>query len=51
MVVNHKAKMVGSHKNIWFIKRAITNIITLRNVIQQYRFTYDSEDKMFIVHR
>ena len=46
MVVNHKAKMVGSHKKIWFIKRSITNIIDLSNVIQEYWVTYDSEDKM-----
>ena len=36
---------------IWFGKRAITNIISLSNVIQKYRVTYDSEEKMFIVHR
>ena len=51
MVVAHKAKMAGYHKNIWFSKRAITNIIALRNVIQQYRVTYDSEDKMFMVQQ
>ena len=51
MIVTHKAKMAGYHKNIWFSKIAITNIIALSNIIQQYRFTYDSEDKMFIVHR
>ena len=50
MVVNHKAKMAGYHKNIWFSKRAITNIIALRKVIQQYRVTCDSEDKMLIVN-
>ena len=43
--------MAGYHKNIWFSKRAITNIIALRNIIQQYWVTYDSEDKMFIVHQ
>ena len=36
MVVTHKAKMAGYHKNIWFSKRAIINIIALSNVIQQY---------------
>ena len=51
MIVIHKAKMSGYHKNIWFSKRAITNIIALSNVIQQYWVTYYSEDKMFIVHR
>ena len=51
MVVTHKAKMAGYNKNIWFRKRAITNIIYLGKIIQKYRVTYDSEEKMFIVHR
>ena len=51
MAVTHKAKMAGYHKNIWFRKRAITNIITLSKIIQKYRVTYDSKDKMFIVHQ
>ena len=50
MVVTHKAKMAGYNKNIWFRKRAITNIIDLGKIIQKYRVTYDSEEKMFIVH-
>ena len=50
MVVTHKAKMAGYHKNIWFSKRAITNIIALSKVIQKYWVTYDSEYKMFIFH-
>ena len=51
MVVTHKEKMTGYHKNIWFSKRSITNIIALSNVIQKYWVTYYSEDKMFIVYR
>ena len=51
MVVTHKAKMAGYNKNIWFRKRAITNIIDLRNITQQCWVTYDSEDNMFIVHQ
>ena len=51
MVVTHKGKMAGYHRFFWFSKRAITNNIALRNIIQQYRVTYDSEDKMFIFHR
>ena len=42
--------MVGYHKNIYFSKRAITNIIALSNIIQQYRVTYDIEENMFIFH-
>ena len=51
IVVTHKSKMAGYYKNIWFRKRAITNSIALSKVIQQYWVTYDSEDKMFIVHQ
>ena len=51
MLVVHEGEMAGYHKNNWFSKRAITYIIALNNVIQQYQVTYDSEDKMFIVHR
>jgi hypothetical protein len=50
MVVTQKATMPGYNKDVWFSTRAITNIITLRNLIQQYRVTYDSDDKMFVVH-
>jgi hypothetical protein len=31
--------------------RAITNIIAFRNLIHQYRITYESDDKIFVVHR
>ena len=51
MLVTHKAKKAGYHKNIWFRKISITNIIALSNIIQKYGVIYDSEDKMFIVHR
>jgi hypothetical protein len=51
MVVTRKATIPGYNKDVWFSTRAITNIIALRNLIQQYRVTYDSDDKMFVVHR
>jgi hypothetical protein len=51
MVVTRKATMPGYNKDVWFSTRAITNIITLSNLIQQYQVTYDSDDKMFAVHR
>jgi hypothetical protein len=51
MVVTRKATMPGYHKNVWFSNRAITNIIALRNLIQQYRVTYDSDDLMFVFHQ
>jgi hypothetical protein len=38
-------------KDVWFSTRAITNIIALSKLIHQYRVTYDSDDKMCVVHR
>jgi hypothetical protein len=51
MVVTRKARMMGYNKTVWFSTRTITNIIALRNLIDQYRVTYDSDDLMFVVHR
>jgi hypothetical protein len=51
MVVTWKATMHGYNKDVWFSTRAITNIISLSNLIQQYRVTYDSDDNMCVVHR
>jgi hypothetical protein len=35
---------------MWYNKNAIANILALSNVTKQYRVTYDSDDKMFVVH-
>jgi hypothetical protein len=51
MVVTQKATMEGYNKTVWFSTRAITNIIALCNLIDQYSVTYDSDDLMFVVHR
>jgi hypothetical protein len=51
MTVNHKASITSYEHEVWFDKNAITNIIALSNLITQYRVTYDSNDKMFVVHR
>jgi hypothetical protein len=51
MAVTRKAYMAGYHKTGWFSKKAMTNIISLRNLIQKYRITYDSDDLTFVVHR
>jgi chloramphenicol O-acetyltransferase len=50
MVVTFEAEIPGYHKTVWFSKRAITNIIALRNLIQQCLVTYDTDDLMFVVH-
>jgi hypothetical protein len=51
MLVRHKATIPGYKKKVWFSTQAITNIVALSNLIQQYRITYDSNDLMFVVHR
>jgi hypothetical protein len=51
MVVSRRATMPGYKKTVWFSTRVTTNIIALRNLINQYRVTYDSDDLMFVVHR
>jgi hypothetical protein len=51
MLVSHKATVPGCKKEVWFSSRAITHIIALSNLMQQYRVTYDSDELMFVVHR
>jgi hypothetical protein len=43
--------MEGYNKTVWFSTRAITKIIALCNLIDQYRIINDSDDLMFVVHR
>jgi hypothetical protein len=51
MEVTRKATMPGYNMIVWFSTRAITNRIALRNLIDQYRVTYDSDDFMCVVYR
>jgi hypothetical protein len=44
MVISCRATIPGNNKTVWFSTRAITNIITLCNMIDQYRITCDSDD-------
>ena len=48
MVIDHKAVVSGYIKDVWFDKTTITNIFYIKNLIQQYRVTYDSLDQIFI---
>jgi hypothetical protein len=50
MEVKKQAIMSGYHAHVWYNKKAITNILSLSNMIKQYRVTYDSNDQMFVVH-
>ena len=48
--VDHTA-LIGQSTEVWFSKKAITNILSLKDVIKCYRVTYDSYDGAFIVWR
>ena len=49
--ITEKCKISGYKYLVWFSKKAITNIICLKNLIKCYRVTYDSEvDTLFVVH-
>ena len=50
LVVTHTATVSGYKEDVWFIKYSITNLIYLKNFIKQYRLTYDSIDKICVVH-
>ena len=49
--ITHRAKFKGYISKPWFRKKAITNIFSFKNMIKQYIVTYDSNEKMFVVHR
>jgi hypothetical protein len=51
MVVSRRATIPGYNNTLWFSTRAITNIVALRNLLDQYHITYDSDNLMFVVHR
>jgi hypothetical protein len=49
--ITKKYKIPGYKYLVWCSKKAITNIICLKNLIKCYRVTYDSElDTTFVVH-
>ncbi len=50
--ITEKCKIPGYKYEVWYSKKAITNIICLKNLIKCYRVTYDSEvDTTFVVHK
>ena len=52
MRISQKAKVKGYFRDAWFDVRAITNIVALANVQEQYRVTCDSwSGGDFVVHR
>ncbi len=50
--ITKKCKIPGYKYLVWYRKKAITNIICLKNLIKCYRVTYDSKvNTTFVVHR
>ncbi len=47
----HQVASIGKKAEVWFLKDAITNILSIKDVMKSYRITYDSYDKAFIVWR
>jgi hypothetical protein len=49
--ITEKCKIPGYKYLVWYSKKAIRNIICLKNLTKCYRATYDSElDTTFVVH-
>ena len=51
MLITHKSQVVGYKPHLWFDQNDITKLITLNNIINQYRVTYDRLYEMLIVHQ
>jgi hypothetical protein len=52
IILNKVATIDNYCGKVWYLKDAITNILSLKNVIKQYQVTYNSEEGLyFIVHR
>jgi len=49
MKVHHIADIGRGQSPVWFSKRAITNILSLKEVVKKYRVLYDSSDTAFFV--
>ena len=50
LVVNHEAE-IGEGQFVWFSKRAITNILSFKQVKKTYPVSYESEADTFTIHR
>ncbi len=51
LIAHHIANVADYDVPVWFSKKAITNIFTLKNMKKQYRVTYNSSEETFLVHR
>jgi hypothetical protein len=49
--ITKQGKFPGYKFWVWFSKKAITNIICLKNLVKTYRVTYDSKvETTFVIH-
>ena len=51
LAIKYKASMPGYNYDTCCSKDEISNIISVKNMISQYRVTYDSDNETFIVCR
>jgi hypothetical protein len=50
MMINHIAD-IGEGQSVWFSKKAITNILSLKHVKKTYPMLYECADDTFTIHR
>jgi hypothetical protein len=51
LIAHHIANVADYDEPVWFSKKAITHIFTLKNMKKQYKVMYDSEEESFLVHQ
>jgi hypothetical protein len=51
LIAHHIADVADYDEPVWFSKKVITNIFTLKYMKKQYRVMYDSLEETFLVHR
>ena len=39
IIINHKAQVDGYNPRVWFYQTSITNLIDLKNLMNEYRIT------------
>jgi chloramphenicol O-acetyltransferase len=49
--VTKKATLPGYHRKVWYSSNAITNVLSLKNVREQYWVTYDCASATYTVHK
>ena len=51
MLITHKAQVDSYKPHVWLYQKSITNLIYLKNIINQYPITYYSLDEILIFHQ